>query len=293
MKPPVSRGPMDIVPLNEMLERSARRYSSNIALKKRTPQGWSEYTYAHLLSCVKRLANYLRKTDHSKGHFIGIIGDNSPEWVIAFMAAQWIGGVVVPLDLRAKELELSPIIEHSGLKTIFASPRFIGLLRGMIKSGDLIKDTLLVSLQEIEGFDHLPYVFGAFKDDAPRERVTLEDLAIVQYTSGTTGNPKGVMLTHKNISSNINAVCQAVVVDQRDRFFSVLPIHHVYESTAGNWLPLSVGASVTYSMSLKSREMMEDTRDTEPTVMLAVPLLLEKMLIGIRKRLEESPGYIK
>ena len=209
-----------------------------------------------------------------KGRFIGIIGDNGPEWVIAFMAVQWIGGVVVPLDLRAKEMELSHIIEHSGLRTIFASPRLVGLLKGMIQSGDLKRKTLLISLQEIDGCDHLPQVFSAFKDDARREKVSLEDLAIVQYTSGTTGNPKGVMLTHKNLSSNINSLYQAVVFDQRDRFFSVLPIHHVYEGTAGNWLPLSVGASITYSRSLKSKEMLEDARDTEPTVMLAVPLLL-------------------
>lgn len=293
MKFPNTREPLGLFPLNEMLERSAKLYGSNLALRKRTPQGWSQYTYAHLLSSVKRLANYLRKAGHLKGHFIGIIGDNGPEWVMAFMAAQWIGGVVVPLDLRAKELELSHIIDHSGLKTIFASSRFVGLLKRMIQSGDLKRETLLISLQESDGCDHLPQVFAAFKDDAPREKVGLEDLAIVQYTSGTTGDPKGVMLTHKNISSNINSLYQAVVFDQRDRFFSVLPIHHVYEGTAGNWLPLSVGASVTYSRSLKSREMIEDARDTEPTVMLAVPLLLEKMFIGIRKRLDDSPHPVK
>ena len=293
MKSPSSRGPMDILPLNEMIERSARLYASNIALRKRTPQGWSEFTYAHLLSCVKRLANYLRETGHSKGYFIGIIGDNSPEWVIAFMAVQWIGGVVVPLDLRAKDMELSHIIEHSGLRTIFASPRWVGLLKGMIQNGDLKRETLLISLQAIDGCDHLPQVFSAFKDDARREEVTLKDLVIVQYTSGTTGNPKGVMLTHKNLASNINSLYQAVLFDQRDRFFSVLPIHHVYEGTAGNWLPLSVGASITYSRSLKSKEMLEDVRDTEPTVMLAVPLLLEKMLVGIQKRLEDSAVPIK
>ena len=293
MKSPSSRGPMDILPLNEMIERSARLYAPNIAVRKRTPQGWNEFTYAHLLSCIKRLANYLRKTGHSKGCFIGIIGDNSPEWVIAFMAAQWIGGVVVPLDSRAKEMELSHIIEHSGLRTIFVSPRLIALLKGLIQNGDLKKNTVLISLQVIDGCDHLPQVFKAFKDDARREEVAIEDLAIVQYTSGTTGNPKGVMLTHKNLSSNINSLYQAVLFNQRDRFFSILPIHHVYEGTAGNWLPLSVGASITYSRSLKSKELLEDARDTEPTVMLAVPLLLEKMLVGIQKRLDDSPGYVK
>ncbi len=101
------------------------------------------------------------------------------------------------------------------------------------------------------------------------------------------------MLAHRNISSNIHSLSQAVVFDQRDRFFSVLPIHHVYEATAGNWLPLSVGASITYSRSLKSKEMLEDAQGTEPTVMLAVPLLLEKMVLGIQKRLNESPAHLK
>ena len=293
MKSQSTRESTGISPLNEMLERSAKIYGSNIALRKRTPQGWREYTYTHLLSSVKRVANYLRKTSHQKGDLIGIIGENSPEWVISFMAIQWIGAVAVPLDPRAKEMELRHIFDHSGGKAVFASMKKLALLNRMKESGDLRQDLLIIWMEESENDNHLPRILSDFKDDLEREKVALEDLAIIQYTSGTTGSPKGVMLTHQNISSNISSLYQAVLFDQRDRFFSVLPIHHVYEGTAGNWLPLSVGASITYSRSLKSKEMIEDACETEPTVMLAVPLLLEKMLLGIKKRLDDSPGSIK
>jgi long-chain acyl-CoA synthetase len=239
------------------------------------------------------VANYLRKKGHQRGDFIGIIGENSPEWVISFMAIHWIGGIAIPLDSRAKETELRHIFDHSGVRALFTSAKNLTLLNRMIETGDLKKDILIISMEETENDNHLPRILSDFKDDAEREKVGLEDLAIVQYTSGTTGNPKGVMLTHKNISSNINSLYQAVLFDQKDRFFSVLPIHHVYEGTTGNWLPLSVGASITYSRSLKSKEMVEDARETEPTVMLAVPLLLEKMLLGIKKRLDGSPDAIK
>ena len=114
--------------LNEMLDRSAQLYGVNIALRKRTPQGWCEYTYSRLLSSVKRVANYLRKTGHRKGDNIGLIGENSPEWVISFMAIQWIAGVAIPLDPRAKEMELQHIFNHSGLKTLFASPKILEIL---------------------------------------------------------------------------------------------------------------------------------------------------------------------
>ena len=224
---------------------------------------------------------------------IGIVGENGPEWVISFLAVQWIGAVAVPLDARAREMEISHIIAHSGLRTIFASERFASLLKGMIQRDDLPGGIEVISMQEIDGSVSLPRIFSEFKDDGDRAQVNLQDLAVVQYTSGTTGNPKAVMLTHQNISSNIDSLYRAVVFDQSDRFFSVLPIHHVYEGTAGNWLPLSVGASITYSRSLKSKEMLEDARDTEPTVMLAVPLLLEKMLLGIEKRLEGLPGPLR
>ena len=284
--------PTDLFCLNEMLEKSVHRYGSNIALRKRTPKGWREYTYNDLHSSVKYVANYLKRTGHQKGNLIGVIGENSPEWVIAFMAIQWIGAVAVPLDSRAREMELYQIFEHSGLTSIFASPKHIELLKGMKENKTLRKDALIISADDISE-KKIPACSGDPLEGRERENVKLDDLAIVQYTSGTTGNPKGVMLAHRNISSNINSLFQAVVFDQRDRFFSVLPIHHVYEATAGNWLPLSVGASITYSRSLKSKEMLEDAHGTEPTVMLAVPLLLEKMLLGIQKRLNESPGPMK
>ncbi|OGP86783.1 MAG: hypothetical protein A2156_12810 [Deltaproteobacteria bacterium RBG_16_48_10] len=293
MKFPNTERSIGIFPLNEMLEKSARVFGSNIALRTKTPQGWCEYTYSQLLSSVKRVADYLRRRGYRKGNFIGIIGENSPEWVISFMAIQWIGGVAIPLDPRAREMELHPIFDHSGLRAIFASTRHLAILTRMKESGDFRKDRLVISMQETGKDDHLPRILSDFRDDAEREKVSLEDLAVIQYTSGTTGSPKGVMLTHQNISSDINSLYQAVVFDQRDRFFSVLPIHHAYEGTAGNWLPLSVGASITYSRSLRSKEMLEDARETEPTVMLAVPLLLEKMFLGIQKRLDESPRYVK
>ncbi len=293
MKFPNLRGPLGLFSLNEMLERSAQLYGANIALRKRTPQGWREYTYSRLLSSVKRVANHLREVGHRKGDFIGLIAENGPEWVISFMAIQWIGGVAIPLDSRAKELELGHIFGHSGLKTLFAPPKILEMLTRMKESNDLKREVLIIPTQDVREHDNLSRILSESTDEGGREPVDLADLAIVQYTSGTTGTPKGVMLTHKNIFSNINSLFQAVFFDQRDRFFSVLPIHHVYEGTAGNWLPLSVGASITYSRSLKSREMMEDVRETEPTVMLAVPLLLEKMILGIQKRLDESLGHFK
>ena len=293
MKFPSARDPLNLCPLNEMIERSAQLYGSNIALRKRTLLGWTEYTYSQLFSMVKRVSNYLRTRGIQRGDFVGIIGDNGPEWVVSFLAIQWIGAVAIPLDSRAKEMELSQIIGHSGLISLFASAKSIDFLKGIIQRGNLRKELLLISMQEVEGFDSLPKILGDSTSEAEKERVNLQDLAIVQYTSGTTGNPKGAMLTHQNISSNIRSLYQSIVFDETDRFFSVLPVHHVYEGTAGNWLPLSVGASITYSRSLKSKEMIEDARDTEPTVMLAVPLLLEKMLLGIRKRLQDSPAHLK
>ncbi len=293
MKFPKVRESLALLPLGEMLERSAALYGPKIGLRKRTGTGWQEYTYSDLFSLVKRISGYLIFKGCAKGDFIGILGENSPEWVMAFMAVQWIGAVAIPLDPRAKETELRHIFDHSNPKALFCSPKGFALVQRMKETGDLKKDVILVSLQKREGRDHVPAILESFKDDSQKATVSLEDLAIIQYTSGTSGSPKAVMLSHRNISSNINSLYQAVYFDQKDHFFSVLPIHHVYEGTAGNWLPLSVGASITYSRSLKSKEMMEDVRESEPTVVLAVPLLLEKVLLGIRKRLSDLPAYLR
>lgn len=273
------------LPLNRMLEKSARLHGSRVALRKRRGDAWNEYSYARLSSSVKRVARFLTQSGRKKGDHIGILGENSPEWMVAYWACLWSGAVAVPLDARAKEAELTPILAHADITCIFVDLRHLSLVERVNTAGSL--DIALVTLEEGPR-PNIPTIVATFEEDQHGSDVELGDLAMIVYTSGTTGDAKGVMLTHGNVVSNMNSVYKAMLFGEEDRFFSVLPLSHMYECTAGECLPLCAGASVTYARSLKPREMLEDIRDTRPTIMLAVPLLLEKVLAGIRRNIRSA-----
>lgn len=286
---------LGIRPLNEMIALSADKFPDRLALriKDKNTKKYREYTYSSMLSAIRKVGGFLKEHGIKKGNFVGVIGENRPEWMISYFGILWIGGVVVPLDARAKETEIRHIIQHAGVKLIIASSRHLDMIMEIKESCKKPSFKVVVSMDESDEVPNLPDIFREFEDTTPIERVNLEDLAVVLYTSGTTGNSKGVMLTHKNLSSNVDQIYRVIYFDENDRFFSVLPIHHVYENTAGNLLPLSVGASITYARSLKSKILFEDLKDTEPTAFLAVPLLLEKILLGIQRKVEKAPIHKK
>ena len=153
---------------------------------------------------------------------------------------------------------------------------------------------MIPSLREIIAFSgergdsNLPSIFQGsegLKEPSERQR---GDLAVILYTSGTTGTSKGVMLTHGNLLANVEQCVRVFDMDETDRFFSVLPIHHAFESTGGLLSPMAAGASVTIARSLKSKELLEDLREVRPTIFLLVPLFLEKFHQGIEKDLKKG-----
>jgi len=284
MEFPKIREGKGIFTIPEMLENSAREYGENVALQMRRGKSFIKFTYEDLLRGVKRLAAFLKKLGFSKGDRAGVIGENCPEWGICYLAILWAGGVVVPLDPRLTQYEWRHIVDDALLKVLFCSDRFkedfleirgeIGLPKEIIpffgKEGVSV-EKVLKSGEEVE-----------------REKVSIDDLAVILYTSGTTGKSKGVMLSNANIMSNVNSVYQIIDFGPSDNFFSILPLHHIFEATAGFITPLYGGATITYARSLKSRELREDMLETKPTCFLVVPLLLEKIVLGIRKEISKA-----
>lgn len=283
-----ARKGFELLPIDRMFEKCANAHGPRIALRKRIGPRWNEYSYARLLSSAKRVSSFLKASGYKKGDRIAILGDNSPEWVVVYLACLRMGAVVVPLDARAKEAELAAAVTHAEVACVFADLRHLPLTEriGVAPSSGFA----IVMLEEhgSHPHPHLPAIMAGVEEDPEGGDTGLEDLAMIVYTSGTTGDAKGVMLTHGNIVSNINSVYKATLFGEEDRFFSVLPLSHMYECTPGACLPLCVGASITYARSYKPREMFEDIRDIEPTIMLAVPLLLEKMLAGIYRNVKAA-----
>ncbi len=289
MKFPTVRQGLGWITIPEMVKRSAEKYGDRIALQMRREGEWVTYTFNDMLDRVSRLSTYLRSVGIEKGDRISVVGENRPEWALSYLAGQWTGAVLVPLDPRLSPTEWRHILRDAGVKLVIASRRFVSDFLEIKR--DLKELKIVVSMDSYKtdpSVKSLPEIWDEVKDPSPMESVSLDDLAVILYTSGTTGTSKGVMLTQKNIMSNVDSVYQILDFGPGDVFFSILPLHHVFEATAGFITPLYGGATIVYARSLKPNEMREDMYETKPTLFLVVPLLLEKILKGIYREVRRA-----
>jgi len=287
----------------EMFDYSAQQYGSSVAMRYFTQGRFPDITYAELKQKIDHFARGLGKLGFSPGDKAALLSENRPAWGTAYLAVLKSGGVSVPLDPQLKGPELSHIIRESGARFAIVSAKFAFDLEELV--ADIAGfDTLIymdglaaTSARELEEgteprFQRVSYhdvTSSGAQENFDFPKVDPEEVATLIYTSGTTGQSKGVMLTHKNIMSDIAALQQAIESQPTDNFLSVLPLHHTFECTCGFLTPLSGGAMITYARSLKSRELLEDIKRNNVTILLGVPLLFEKMLTGLLKAVEKKP----
>lgn len=283
----IIRKPKGFKTITEMFEATVRRLPNKEMSRIRRDKRWVSYTYAQAYQRVRRIADFLQKEwGIRKGDFVALVSENRPEWGQAYLGILWAGATVVPLDARLGAMERRYLLDFAGVKHVVASGRYVPELEEARK--DLGLEGIL-SMDENGGLPTFSSVDGEYAG-VDRVEVSPEDLAEVLFTSGTTGSPKGVMLTHRNIMSDIEGVYQVIPIYEKDIFFSILPLHHVYECTVGFLSPIYIGATVSYSRSLRPDHMMQDMRDTRPTVWLTVPLILEKIYTRIMKEVAKAPA---
>jgi len=235
--------------LADILINIASAHPDKMALRIKRDGEFKGFTYKELLDNASKLGKFLIESGLKEGERVALLGENCPEWGLTYFGITWAGGVILPVDPRESPERWAHILRHAETKFIFCSNRYK-------KDVEEIKERV-ESLQKIISFDDLPQIINQIEkgiNAVPRKRT---DLAVLLYTSGTEGVSKGVMLSHGNLISNVHQVTQVFAdVCEEDRFFSVLPLHHVYEGTAGFLAPVSLGAEITYARSLRSREMI-------------------------------------
>jgi long-chain acyl-CoA synthetase len=283
MKHRIIREPKGYKTITEMFERSAKEYSNRVMSKIKRGGVWREYTFGEVLGYVRKMAEYLKEKGIKKGDFVALVSENRPEWGWGYLAIQWAGGTVIPLDARLTDVERRFLMDFAGVKGVICSRDY---LMEMEEAKKELKFDFILSMEDLDK------IFEKY-EGIDRVELDSEDLAEILFTSGTTGSPKGVMLTHKNIMSDLEGLYQIIDVDKNDVFFSILPLHHVYECTGGFLAPIYVGASVAYASSLRPNVMLEEMREIRPTVWLTVPLVLEKIYQKILKTLNEQKGVKK
>lgn len=262
--------------MRELLERSAKNYGDNPALSIR--EGDS-LTYAELDAAVAGGRRILSDRGVRPGDRVALIGENRPEWGIGYLAVTTMGAVVVPILTDFPAETIAMILEHSGAAGVLASESMVGKVPAEDASHFVmtIEDFSGTAREAPAGADAgsgaTPGAAGG--DEARPEE---SDLAAILYTSGTTGDPKGVMLTHHNIVQNVISCRSVAEISPEDRFLSVLPLAHSYECTVGFLAPVASGASITYlGKPPVLSALLPALAEVRPTFMLTVPLIMEKL----------------
>lgn len=259
--------------------QSAKQNAARPALKADGGLGRC-YTYDELAVIVRRLANGLLAKGPGAANEIGLIGENCPEWAIAYLAILAAGKTVVPIDANLKPAEIAYITGHAQLRLVIATASFESVLADLSGSFETI---ILDDKSPRSWLNHLA------TDGLPEPRHQVDTAALI-YTSGTTGAPKAVELTHDNLLVNLEQIKQALQFDHTDVFLSILPLHHTFEATCGFLTPLANGSSIVYARSYKSKEIIEDIRLNRVTLMCGVPLLYEKIHNGIARAISNAPA---
>ncbi len=269
--------------ISEMIEFTVNQNAENIAFL--TPRDGDLYqlTYYQVLDRIKKLARHLRDLGIGKRDHVAIIGENRPEWGISFFAVSWIGAVAIPLDARASLSDYKFIMDFSSTKALILSGSFYKGIKSISEE--------LKSLKHLILMDQMDDITNKYSMGIEKKDMGPDDLLEILFTSGTTGDPKGVMLSHGNIMSNVSDINKVIEYGPTDRAFSILPIHHCYECTAGLISPFSSGMSIFYARGLKPRELLEDLKAAKPTIWLNTPLLLEKLYLKIEKELSSQKGF--
>lgn len=261
---------MAIMTLREILERNAEKFRDLTAFQMKRDGKYRKFTYREVFEKAGGLQKKLAEMGIGVGDRIALLSENRPEWPISYLAVAGMGAVVVPLDAMLRKEEVLPLLEDSEPKACILSKKFLDYAGAM-------KVILM------EDFDRLPA--GAAMTGA---MIGPDQLAAIVYTSGTTGNPKGVMLTHGNVVSNAIAGASCFELGPGDNFLSVLPLHHTFETTAGFLAPFYSGCMITYAESLKSYNLLQNMQETGVTLMCGVPLLFQLFFDGIAREAEEQ-----
>jgi long-chain acyl-CoA synthetase len=288
--------------VKDLLARAAHHHPDRVAFRYREKRIWRELTYGEFLCRVRSVADMLAEAGVRPGDRIAIFAENSIHWPTFYFAIVGLGAIAVPVDAKLREQEASHVLSDSQAAFLFITRRELPIVREVqhllpsmtrvfvLHGRDLLPGTerpIFVDYDEA-----LMAAVARTKAD-PGERIPAydrvepkeEDIASFIYTSGTTGRQKGVMLTHRNFTSNVEACRQVVAIRPDENYLLVLPLHHAFAFTGNLLLPISGANTISLVESL--RTVGDNIRELSPTAFIGVPLLLEKMydriLAGLRK----------
>ena len=287
----------DYKTIKEVFDISREKYKDNIfILEKFTPKGeFTKITYKEFTDDVIALGTVLTNKYNLKDERVVIIGENTYNWYVSYMAMLCGVGIAVPVDKELPANEIENVIQRSRATAVIYSTKKKDIIKKVEDKLPQVKYFIQMNsddklLGREVGFNTIieqgKEMVKNGDDSFSKIEIDPEEFKVLIFTSGTTSNSKGVMICNRNLAQNINAVNPYVKLHETDRLFSILPLHHTYESTIGFLLPFAKGSSIAVCQGLKY--IVPNLKETKPTALLAVPLLIENLYKKINQTIEKS-----
>jgi len=235
------------------------------------------YTYAELLKEIRSVAYRIAEEKIEFGDRIALIGENHPCWAIAYLGTLFCGAVCVPMDPHGEIETITNFLENSEAKLAFISADFTETFQQIEeKLGRRIPavvwrmENSANGFQKFEDWSATEIPAQLAKRETPAKD---EDVALLMYTSGTTGTPKGVPLTHGNITAELDGIYQVLKLESSDRMLSLLPLFHVYLQIVNLWVATTYGAEAGFLTEMTPDELSKSLKSFKPTLLATVPRL--------------------
>ncbi|MEJ5362471.1 MAG: long-chain fatty acid--CoA ligase [Spirochaetota bacterium] len=290
--------------INQVFENKAKKYGPRIAIEKKLKGRWESASWEDYYKRAAYVGLALHDMGLVKGDRVSLLSENRLEWLYTDMGVLGAGGCIVPIYPTLIDEEVEYIVSHSESKFmvvennlqlqkgLYTAKRYPGLQKIIVidMNGVSANPLILIFTELLEKgkklYDANP---GKFKELA--DAVTQDELATIVYTSGTTGVPKGAMITHKNIMAVVRALhkIEPHYAYDTDQTVPFLPLSHVFERVAGHFYGMYVGITASYAESLDT--ILQDIQEKRPTVVLAVPRVLEKVYQRIISQVQEQSPF--
>ena len=275
----------EVETLHGLLCERVRRTPDAVAYRfyEASDQAWKNISWKNLAARVDACASMLKKLlGMMERHRAAILMENCPDWIVADQAALSLHMITVPLFYNDRPENMAYILHDSGARILLVDHEEHWATLQPALQNDTLEAVLLVNTLTV-----------LWQKDGTRQELGHQhipaSLATIVYTSGTTGNPKGVMLSHQSILENASAAYAVSHIYPNDTFLSFLPLSHAFERTVGYYLPMLSGATVAFARSILT--LQEDLRTIAPTVMVTVPRMFEKMDTRLEEKLAQASTW--
>jgi len=281
--------------LDGLFRARIHRSPERIAYRQfnKSSASWEDFSWQDVAAQVSRWQQAIANTSLKSGDRVALLLRNGVDWVIAEQAAMGLGLVIVPLYCDDRPDNIAFILNDSATQMLIANDAMWRRIQSSCENVSSLKHVIIVPVEkEAKGIEENEqvqlaehWVTGEAGELHSHDRKP-EELATIVYTSGTTGRPKGVMLSHYNILSITNTILLSFAIYTDDLFLSFLPLSHTFERTVGHFMPIMAGATVAYSRSVAL--LADDLQQVKPTVMVAVPRIFERIYGRMMQQLSKK-----